>query len=218
MGSRELRVPPFKYARNTRGRKNLLDVDLNVAPPNENGDQEGTSTRDGHSGIQGRSSVHPPPIDVETLDDDVTISSPRAFAEAKNNSRRTRPRTLVVDVESEERHSRFSPSNRNKRRRTSANQTIINCDLYINLEGSSNSMREKVQKVASPPPPPPPKEPTFTCPICMGPLVEEMSTKCGHIFCKVCIKAAIAAQRKCPTCRRSLAPRDTIRVYLPVTN
>ncbi|KAK3001000.1 hypothetical protein RJ639_021473 [Escallonia herrerae] len=199
MGSRELRVPPFKYARNTRGRKNLLDVDLNAAPPNENGDQEGTSTRDGHSGIQGRSSVHPPPIDVETLDDDILML------------------TLVV-LPDKERHSRFSPSNRNKRRRTSANQSIINCDLYINLEGSSNSMREKVQKVASLPPPPPPKEPTFTCPICMGPLVEEMSTKCGHIFCKACIKAAIAAQRKCPTCRRSLAPRDTIRVYLPVTN
>ncbi|KAK3007552.1 hypothetical protein RJ639_014557 [Escallonia herrerae] len=217
MGSRELRVPPFKYARNTRGRKNLLDVDLNAAPPNENGDQEGTSTRDGHSGIQGRSSVHPPPIDVETLDDDAVANNLYCFCLLFSSlfpGLNLIPSVIIA----EERHSRFAPSNRNKRRRTSANQTIINCDLYINLEGSSNSMREKVQKVASPPPPPPPKEPTFTCPICMGPLVEEMSTKCGHIFCKVCIKAAIAAQRKCPTCRRSLAPRDTIRVYLPVTN
>ncbi|KAF8391971.1 hypothetical protein HHK36_022311 [Tetracentron sinense] len=59
---------------------------------------------------------------------------------------------------------------------------------------------------------PPPKEPTFSCPVCMGPLAEEMSTKCGHIFCKNCIKAAIVAQSKCPTCRRKLTMKDTIRV------
>lgn len=68
------------------------------------------------------------------------------------------------------------------------------------------------------PPPPPPKEPTFTCPVCMGPLVEEMSTRCGHIFCKKCIRAAIAAQSKCPTCRRKISMKNTIRVYLPTTN
>ncbi|CAL0329323.1 unnamed protein product [Lupinus luteus] len=54
------------------------------------------------------------------------------------------------------------------------------------------------------PPPEPPKEPVFNCPICMGPLVEEVSTKCGHIFCKACIKAAISAQNKCPTCRKKI--------------
>ncbi|KAK2991042.1 hypothetical protein RJ640_019363 [Escallonia rubra] len=59
---------------------NLLYLDLYAAPTNENRDQEGTSVRDEHSGIQERSSMHPPPIDVETLDD-VIISSPRAFAE-----------------------------------------------------------------------------------------------------------------------------------------
>lgn len=66
-------------------------------------------------------------------------------------------------------------------------------------------------------PPPPPKEPTFGCPICMGPLNEEMSTKCGHIFCKACIKAAITAQGKCPTCRKRVYPKDLIRVFLPST-
>lgn len=67
-------------------------------------------------------------------------------------------------------------------------------------------------------PPLPPKEPTFTCPICMGPLVEEMSTKCGHIFCKTCIRSAIAAQAKCPTCRKKVTVKELIRVFLPATS
>lgn len=31
-------------------------------------------------------------------------------------------------------------SSRNKRRRVSANQTIINCDVYVNLDGNNNAM------------------------------------------------------------------------------
>lgn len=76
--------------------------------------------------------------------------------------------------------------------------------------------RENVQSVK--PVPPPPKEPIFKCPICMGPFVEEMSTKCGHVFCKACIKAAIGAQGKCPTCRRKVTIKDTIRIYLPASD
>ncbi|XP_035834505.1 uncharacterized protein LOC118483050 isoform X1 [Helianthus annuus] len=30
--------------------------------------------------------------------------------------------------------------------------------------------------------------PTFECPICMGPLVEQMATRCGHMFCEGCIR------------------------------
>ncbi|KAL2508058.1 RING/U-box superfamily protein [Forsythia ovata] len=202
-----------KYTR-VRRRKPMLNVDLNAAPPGESRSQEGTSTRarsqDVQAGQQG--DTIPAPIDLEAFEDDVIISSPGAFAEAKNNSRRNRGRTVVVDLESEER------SSRNKRRRVSTNQTIINCDVYVNLEGNSNGMKNTAQSaVPSVPIPPPPKEPKFTCPVCMGPLVEEISTKCGHIFCKACIKTAIAAQSKCPTCRRKITMKDTIRIYLPAT-
>lgn len=38
-----------------------------------------------------------------------------------------------------EERTRVAQNNRNKRRRDPPNQTIINCDLYINLESSSNS-------------------------------------------------------------------------------
>lgn len=63
-----------------------------------------------------------------------------------------------------------------------------------------------------------PKKPLISCPICMGPFVEEMTTKCGHIFCKTCIKDAIKAQAKCPTCRKKITSvRQLIRVYLPTT-
>ncbi|GFY99388.1 RING/U-box superfamily protein [Actinidia rufa] len=211
-------TPLWVCVRNSRRRKTVLEVDLSV-PLSENRDQVGTSaranSRDVAPGQQG-GSVPPSPIDVEAFDDDVVISSPRAFAEAKNNSRRNRGRTVVVDVDSEERISRVAPNGLYKRRRVSSNQTTINGDLYINLEGTSK--RENAAQSVEPPPLPPPKEPIFSCPVCMGPLVEEMSTKCGHIFCKACIMAAIAAQGKCPTCRRKATMKDTIRIYLPAIN
>ncbi|KAI3418568.1 uncharacterized protein J3R85_013617 [Psidium guajava] len=209
MSTQMTKNPPL---RGYRRRKAGLNLDLNNEPPVENRDHEGTSTQvvsqqvgDSH---QGQQPLQHATIDVEAIDDDVTISSPRAFAEAKNKSRRNQSRTVVVDVESDEHNTRF------KRRRFHANQDSVNCGLYINLESSNNYVREKVVNL---PPPPPPKEPTFTCPICMGPLVEETSTKCGHIFCKGCIKAAITAQAKCPTCRKRVVMKDLIRVFLPAT-
>uniref|UniRef100_A0A803PG20 RING-type domain-containing protein n=1 Tax=Cannabis sativa TaxID=3483 RepID=A0A803PG20_CANSA len=200
--------------RGYRRRKAALDLDLNSAPPGDIWGQEGTSTQVRSQESQSRpqgNSIPITTIDVEAIDDDVIESSPRAFAAAKNN-RRNRGITgmTVVDVESEE-WNRITHIN--KRRRTAPNQTIINCDFYINLESSANSASEVVPK-----PPPPPKEPTFSCPICMGHLVEEMSTKCGHIFCKACIKAAIAAQGKCPTCRKRVTSKELIRVFLPAAS
>ncbi|KAJ6729054.1 ELFLESS ISOFORM B [Salix viminalis] len=200
--------PPL---RGYRRRKTVLDLN---APPIEGRDDEGTSTAriETPQGVQashqrnGQGPSLPPTIDVDAFDDDdddVIESSPRAFAQAKNNSRRA----VVVDVES-------GRVTHNKRRRVPPSQTIINCDLYINLEGgssSSSSKRENVQTM-------PPKEPTFNCPICLCPLVEEMSTKCGHIFCKTCISDAIKRQAKCPTCRKRVTTKELIRVFLPATS
>lgn len=45
--------------------------------------------------------------------------------------------SLTVIIADE--RTRVTQNNRNKRRRAPPNQTIINCDLYINLESSSNS-------------------------------------------------------------------------------
>jgi len=48
----------------------------------------------------------------------------------------------------------------------------------------------------------------------MGPFTEEMTTRCGHIFCKICIKVALRAQRICPTCGKKATPRGLVRVFL----
>ncbi|KAJ4886038.1 RING/U-box superfamily protein [Raphanus sativus] len=63
----------------------------------------------------------------------------------------------------------------------------------------------------------PVEEPKFNCPICLCPFTEEMSTKCGHIFCKNCIKEATSRHAKCPTCREKVTVKDLIRVFLPTT-
>ncbi|KAH8489952.1 hypothetical protein Peur_058667 [Populus x canadensis] len=209
-----VKSPPL---RGYRRRKTVLDLN---APPTEGRGDEGTSSRTEPQGVQASQqgqSLPPPTIDVDVFDDDVIESSPTAFAEAKNKARRARGRAVVVDVESGRTSRLLSHNNLNKRRRVPPNQTIINCDLYINLEGgsssssSSRSMRENVQTL-------PPKEPTFNCPICLCPLVEEMSTKCGHIFCKNCIADAIKRQAKCPTCRKRVTNKELIRVFLPATS
>ncbi|XP_076944148.1 uncharacterized protein LOC143614658 isoform X2 [Bidens hawaiensis] len=226
-----------KYVRNTRRRKTSLD--LNV-PQVEKPEQAGlggptisvaqggqvdvltvTVAHGGGQVNQPAGSTQPVAIDVEELhddDDDVVISSPRAFEEAKKRSRRTQ-RTVVVDLEADV-VSRHGATQAYKRKRGPPTGPVINCELYVNRNGSSGSMRERAQYVAPqpPPPPPPPKEPTtFSCPVCIGPLVEEVTTKCGHIFCKACITAAINTQHKCPTCRKKLTNRNLIRVYLPAT-
>ncbi|XWS36586.1 hypothetical protein CRYUN_Cryun20dG0097400 [Craigia yunnanensis] len=206
MSTFEVRGPSL---RGYRRRKAVLD--LNV-PPCEIRELEGTSQQAGSEEVTSQP-VQPAPaatIDVEAIDDDVIESSARAFAEAKNNSRGSRGRTVLVDVDSG-RLARSTNNNQNRRRRLPPSPTVINCDHYINLENATQS--KVVEEIIKPQPPP--KEPSFNCPICMGSLTEEMSTRCGHIFCKACIKAAIASQAKCPTCRKRVTVKELIRVFLP---
>ncbi|KAL5192936.1 E3 ubiquitin-protein ligase COP1 [Glycine soja] len=90
------------------------------------------------------------------------------------------------------------------------NQTIINGSLWVNLENSSCSASENNKT-----PEPPKEQPVFNCPICMSALEEETSTRCGHIFCKNCIRAALSAQAKCPTCRK-VTRNSLIRDLYPI--
>lgn len=75
MSTRVLRGPSARGG--LRRRKNELD--LNSAPPGENRNQEGTSTQVLPQ-VEQRSQP-PLVIDLEAIDDDVVISSPRAIAE-----------------------------------------------------------------------------------------------------------------------------------------
>ncbi|KAK9159970.1 hypothetical protein Syun_006311 [Stephania yunnanensis] len=245
--------------RSTRRRRTALEVDLNDTP--EGSDAPAMAEVIGEppvdnslAAVAAAAVAATGAIDVEEIDDDVVISSPRSFAEARNKARRNNGVTVIEDDlqirsgDSEEVVTSLSLSSNNARRRRTSNQAIIDSDSYINLEGSNSSkvigtkrriisdieidlmfghlercsklcgidLRRKVTKSVEPSPPPPPKEPVFTCPVCIGPLTEETSTKCGHIFCKKCIKTAIAAQSKCPTCRRKLTAKDTFRILLVV--
>ncbi|KAJ6701963.1 ELFLESS ISOFORM B [Salix koriyanagi] len=60
---------------------------------------------------------------------------------------------------------------------------------------------------------PPPAAPAFRCPICMDELEEATTTKCGHVFCKNCIKKALAVQKKCPTCRMKCRAKSIYRIF-----
>ncbi|XP_009129742.1 E3 ubiquitin-protein ligase RNF4 [Brassica rapa] len=180
--------------RATRGiRLRKTSFDLNVAPR----DQEGTFAPGGNLQARLLPSSQPVPemIDVDAIEDDVVESSASDFAEAISKLTGSRRRRLTVGVE--------SGGTTNKRRRVPPNQPVIDC--------------ENVPDTSMAPPPPPPEEPKFSCPICMCPFTEEMSTKCGHIFCKGCIKMAISKQGKCPTCRKKVTARELIRVFLPTT-
>ncbi|CAH8363099.1 unnamed protein product [Eruca vesicaria subsp. sativa] len=204
-------------SRTSRGiRRRKAVIDLNEIPR----DHEGTTSS--AASVRESPTVAPPPsggglsvpsqpvptmIDVDAIEDDIIESSASAFAEAKSKSsggRRRRP--LMVDVESGG-LTRLPANISNKRRRIPPNQPVIDCE-HVPVD-----VRESSPK----PPPPPPEEPKFSCPICMSPFTEETSTKCGHIFCKGCIKQAISRQAKCPTCRKRVTNKELIRVFLPTT-
>ena len=41
----------------------------------------------------------------------------------------------------------------------------------------------------------------LTCAVCLLVLFQPVQTACNHLFCRRCLKTALAAQSKCPTCR-----------------
>ncbi|KAJ4900794.1 RING/U-box superfamily protein [Raphanus sativus] len=181
MSSQESRTA----SRGIRRRKAVID--LNEVPRDHEGTTSSASMREAPPTVVPTVPSQPVPtmIDVDAIEDDVIESSASAFAEAKSKSTGARRRSLMVDVES----GGLTRLSANKRRRIPPNQPVIDCE-HVSVD-----VRESSPK----PPPPPPEEPKFSCPICMCPFTEETSTKCGHIFCKGCIKTAISRQAKCPT-------------------
>ncbi|KAK7280432.1 hypothetical protein RJT34_25496 [Clitoria ternatea] len=93
----------------------------------------------------------------------------------------------------------------------------------IIIVSNTNYMSENARQLPDPKPEleleTEPTGPIFNCPICMSQFTEEMSTRCGHIFCNQCIRAAIYTQgKKCPTCRKRVNLKDLRRVFLPAAN
>ncbi|XP_004971067.2 E3 ubiquitin-protein ligase RNF4 [Setaria italica] len=164
--------------------------------------------------------MHSCPIDVEAIDDDVVIYSSTSLPQARQQS--TRRITVILDDDSdtnpepagdaldEHVNTLLSLGTNRRHEPPSATNTFPVISLVDTPEVNFfKAPPEPVKEV--------PKEPKFTCPICMNELTEAASTVCGHIFCQKCIKAAIQAQKKCPTCRRTLNKNQHHRVYLPTT-
>ena len=61
---------------------------------------------------------------------------------------------------------------------------------------------------------------TLQCPVCLDPLQglpdgkEVRSTPCGHLFCSVCLGAALLEKKQCPTCRGEMEGSQSIRLFL----
>ncbi|XP_047060823.1 E3 ubiquitin-protein ligase complex slx8-rfp subunit slx8-like [Lolium rigidum] len=174
-------------------------------------------------------------IDVEVIDDDVLIYSSRPLPQARQQSARERPVTVIIDDDSEtpagptgegldEHVNTLLSLGMNPRHSCSRAPN----SLVINIEDTpETNILVRIVHCTSPPkavqalPEPVREVPTelkFSCPVCMNELVDASSTICGHIFCENCIKASIQAQRKCPTCRKKLTLRGFHRLYLPATN
>lgn len=213
-----------------------MDFDLNCPPPDEcidhpAGPHEEAAQYSNH--YQGHPMGNP-----EVADEDIAIISPRKFAEARKNFRRihvesscsvairrndnTEVYGSLSDVTSWPPFTIWQPltiSNNVSRQE----QPTHNLDLRLSCESSSRAIKAtdidipcalaKSSSII-----PPAAAPSLRCAICIEPLVEETTTKCGHVFCRNCIETAIATQHRCPICRRKLRKRDIIRIYLPFSS
>ncbi|KAI3856425.1 hypothetical protein MKW98_008877 [Papaver atlanticum] len=129
----------------------------------------------------------PPPltIDLEAIDDEVVISSPRSFAEARRNKAR---RNLEILITAERPATPPPPHPVNISSCVGFTSPmpvymtrIMLCALFVNLlwlccETCGNAPGCAPKSL--------PKEAAFSCPVCMSSLVEPTSTKWGHNFCK----------------------------------
>lgn len=208
----------------------VLNVDLNALPAESRqfeSDAAPIDLQHEHITIQGSPGSFTSPIDADAIDDDVMLLPSTAwFSPAKRQSRRKRPVTVVIDESLEtdtwlsgvvdEPVTTLSLNTQKLHTQVPFGRTIIDCDLNGN-ENCIPKMNERMKpnpdtwKEASGPP----KEPTLTCPVCLGTLTEPSTTVCGHVFCRSCIETAISKQKKCPTCRKKLSKRNFHRIYLP---
>lgn len=59
-------------------------------------------------------------------------------------------------------------------------------------------------------------ESPITCPICLENVRNHspVSTNCGHIFCKECLRQALAAVKKCPMCKKNITLKQFHDIYI----
>ncbi|KAJ8367658.1 hypothetical protein AAFF_G00313880 [Aldrovandia affinis] len=62
---------------------------------------------------------------------------------------------------------------------------------------------------------------TISCPVCLdtyGEIMESgrlvVSTRCGHLFCSLCLRDSLAKTHTCPTCRKKLNHKQYHPIYI----
>ncbi|WCJ33166.1 E3 ubiquitin-protein ligase BRE1-like 1 [Euphorbia peplus] len=156
---------------------------------------------------------------IQALDEDVSIISPQDFAQARENSERNHirgrgKRELVGQATGiPEGCDAAASLCSNCKRRMPDDCQPCKPGPSSKKKAENVSVIQELSHLASVS-----EEPLFSCPVCMGPLTEPTSTKCGHIFCKECLlKSLKSLHNKCPTCRQKVGKRAIFRVYLPTT-
>lgn len=54
----------------------------------------------------------------------------------------------------------------------------------------------------------------YKCPLCFSKRTDLSSAPCGHVYCTLCIMAAIECDPRCPMCRRETTQGNLRTVYL----
>ncbi|ERM97948.1 E3 ubiquitin-protein ligase RNF4 [Amborella trichopoda] len=228
MNSRGCRRSSKENGRGSHRRKRESGIELNDTLSTETRvsevpDRRRNSNSAQANGSRGSATNHQADyvmIDVDEMEDDCVVSSPRRFNEARNRSKRKERVPIMVDDEPIANHSgpsidemgrnvAFSTRSIKRRKNNPAGVRIITCDPDDGCGNGDPTVKESKQATAEVTP----KE-KFCCPICINTISEETTTVCGHIFCMGCIKTAIKAQGKCPTCRRKLTARSIHRIFL----
>ncbi|KAH8277476.1 hypothetical protein KR026_011388, partial [Drosophila bipectinata] len=85
----------------------------------------------------------------------------------------------------------------------------ISCVEVVDDDGISPPKRRQLDQSK--------EDDTYNCPVCLDSVRrrEPVSTKCGHVFCRVCIEGAIRTTHKCPMCNKKIpSVRNLFRLYL----
>lgn len=157
------------------------------------------------------------PVDTIILeddeDDDVQVCSPQSVARVKlamSSSSRRQRQIHDVDLQlglqlGQAPNSRKGGFRQGQQRMVAKPVSTDSSDDCVVI-GSNLQPPKKMQRE--------PQPVKLVCAICLDAMKEEMSTVCGHVFCRECIFGAIRAQKRCPTCRRKLTPKEVHRIYL----
>lgn len=130
-----------------------------------------------------------------------------------------RPNVLIIDSDEEivemelptppqtNRHRNLNP----RRDPSNSRSTRADDECFISKTMAKQGQGSNEARKSSEPSPSSDATKCVYCPVCMetAQQIEKdgrrlMVTRCGHIFCNVCINKAVQVKRKCPTCRKAV--------------